>query len=311
MNNLSNDIYNYYTERFFELPFDKQLHFASRLYLWSHDAFARERLDELRATVTADGQPDVALKDVYMQGKTSIFHGSKNAAELRAPYFEKYPELRTLVMVLFRLTFLQTVYGLDGRTVLFKLYDRSQVEALLQQLSGDTQAVAVLSTHAINVLYLYNRVVLQDDLSMDPTQFLHVGASAYDLSDPIQLQLYIYLYTHCVIGESTFYARKLPDTYLHVYRQMMQELELVIGENFTAVNLDNKFEFLVCCRLVGYKSNLARRIEDEAERSISEQGLFLIDRHNTNPQAANSTLELSEHRNVLYLLSHLDSPLTR
>ena len=125
----------------------------------------------------------------------------------------------------------------------------------------------------------------------------------YDLSDPIQLQLYIYLYTHCVIGESHFYAHAIPERYLPVYRQMLDELETVIEKRFTEINLDNKFEFLVCCRLVGKESSLTRRIDDEAHKSISTEGNFIVDRHNTNPQSANTTLALSEHRNALYIMA--------
>lgn len=305
MNNLSNNVYDYYCSRFAELPLDKQLHFASRLFLWSGDEFGRQKLTKLRGTVTANDDPQAALKTVYQDALKTIHHGSKNAAELRAPYFEKYPRLRPLAMVLFRLTFLESIYRVDGRETFFELFSKTEVEKLLTDLLADAEALSILSTHAINVLYLYYRVVLDDGNAFDPALFLRIGAEQYNLDNPIHLQLYIYLYTHCIIGESQFYARPVPAQHLAIYRQMLDELETVIAQRFSEVNLDNKFEFLVCCKLVGKLSALEQRIMAEAEQSVSPDGDFLVDRHNTNPQTANSTFDLSEHRNVLFILANL------
>jgi hypothetical protein len=41
----------------------------------------------------------------------------------------------------------------------------------------------------------------------------------------------------------------------------------------------------------------------EAQKSLSDDGDFLVDRHNTNPQTANASLDLSEHRNVLFVMA--------
>lgn len=306
MNELSNSIYEYYRDHFAELTESKQLHFASRLALWSEDKFGLETLAEIRPYVTHHDNPAEALRSVYAEAQQTIHHGSKNAAELRAPYFEKYPQLRAVAMVLFRLTFLKTIYGLDGKDTLYELFPKDQIDKLMQQLLADREALSILSTHAINVLYLYSRIVLEDDGLFDPALFLEVGAQQYDLDNPIHLQLYIYLYTHCVIGESNFYARKLPLKHLATYQKMMDELENYIDQNFTAINLDNKFEFLVCCKLAGKTSRLENKIFEEAEQSVSPDGTFLIDMRNTNPQTANITLDLSEHRNVLFIMADRD-----
>ncbi len=304
MNELSNSVYDYYCQHFSELTDSKQLHFASRLKLWSGDQFGADTLAALRPGVTQDENPDAALRAVYAEALRTIHHGSKNAAELRAPYFEKYPQLRAVAMVLFRLTFLKTIYNLDAKATLFELFPKADLDELMQQLLADQEALSILSTHAINVLYLYSRVVLEDESLYDPALFLEVGASQYDLSNPIHLQLYIYLYTHCIIGESNFYSRQLHEQYLPTYRKMMDELEDQIEAHFTEINLDNKFEFLVCCKLVGKSSKLESQIFTEAKQSVSEDGTFLVDRHNTNPQSANSTLDLSEHRNVLFIMAN-------
>jgi hypothetical protein len=303
MENLSNSIYSYYVTRFDELPFDKQLHFASRLYLWSSDSFGAQKLSGLREQVTNGNDPAQALRTVYNNAMATIFHGSKNAAELRAPYFEKYPEIRAMAMVLFRLTFLDSIYGLDTRATFFDLFDKTSIEDVLARLHADHEAIAILSTHAVNVFYLYNRVVLRSE-TFDPRFFLKIGDTQYDLDNSIHLQLFIYLYTHCIIGESCFYARKIPAQHLDAYHHMADDLEQVLAGHFASINLDNKFEFLVCCRLLNRTSHLEDRIFEEAAQSVSDTGTFLIDRHNRNPQINNVTFDLSEHRNVLYLLAN-------
>jgi len=303
MNDLSNNVYDYYLGHFAELSPDKQLHFASRLYLWSGDERCAEHLRQLRAGVTLGDDPGAALREVYNLAQTTIHHGSKNAAAERAPHFERYPELRSVVMVLFRLTFLRTVYGIDARGAFYDLYPAQTLDDLQQRLLADRQAMAILSTHAINFLYLYNRVLLDDDTSFDPSQLLDL-ARIYDFSRPVHLQLFIYLYTHCVIGESQFYARRVPETYRPIYDSMLAALEKLIDARYDDINLDNKFEYLVCCGLLGVDSPLRARIDDEARRSIADEGMFLVDRHNNNPQITNHSLDLSEHRNVLYILAN-------
>jgi hypothetical protein len=304
MDELSNSVYEYYVAHFNELTESKQLHFASRLALWSADPFAIRTLGTMRPMVTHNEDPAAALQAVYAEAQATIHHGSKNAAELRAPYFGRYPQLRGIATVLFRLTFLKTIYSLDARAALFEIFPKDQLDEFFRQLIIDREAVSILSTHAVNVLYLYSRIVLEDDSLFDPKVFLEVGAQHYDMSRPLHLQLYIYLYTHCIIGESKFYARKVPERYLATYQQMLDELELCISQNFEGINLDNKFEYLVCCKLIGKKSQLESRIAQEAKDSVSPDGTFLIDVLNKNPQTANSTLDLSEHRNVLFIMAN-------
>jgi hypothetical protein len=87
---------------------------------------------------------------------------------------------------------------------------------------------------------------------------------------------------------------------------MIAELEQLIADHFDNINLDNKCEFLVCAKLVGQRSKLERRIVAEANASLSPDGIFLIDRHNHNPQPDNVSIDKSEHRNVLFLMANRD-----
>jgi hypothetical protein len=301
MSDLSNSIFNYYLEHSGEMEPDKQFHFASRLYLWSGEPACRDLLTGLRPWFTADGQPDEALRQVIAAAQASPVHGSKNAAELRLPYFQKYPRLKLYVSALFRVNFLLHVYGLDTRDEFLRAFPATEVEALATELLHDEDALAILSTHAVNFLYLYSRLFGREEL-FDPEVFLQVGENRYDLSERLHLQLFIYLYTHCIIGESLFYARRLSEN--PAYHTMFDRLEAVIEERFDDINLDNKFEFLVCGRLLGRENHLAEPIFAEAVKSVSPDGHYLIDVHNNHPQTDNVSLDKSEHRNVLFIMAH-------
>jgi len=265
----------------------------------------------LQVWATGNGNPEQAIRDLVSSALASPVHGSKNAGALREPYFLRYPNLKTYVLVLFRITFLKHIYGIDCRELFFKLFPRREVLALREALLKDDEALAILSTHAVNFLYLFDRMIQSGEPSFNPAYFLDIGGTQYDLTNPIHLQLKIYLYTHCVIGETLFYYRALPPETQAPYTQMLAELETLIDSRFADINLDNKFEFLVCAKIGGFDTKLRARIFDEAARSVSESGTFLVDRHNNNPQTANSTLSKSEHRNVLAIMADRSfTPLT-
>src|SRR5690606_26153383 len=78
----------------------------------------------------------------------------------------------------------------------------------------------------------------------------------YDITEPEQIQLLIYLYTHCIIGEANFYSRNIAASRKPIYEVMLARLEITIRENFTSINLDNKLEYLVCCRILSVESSL-------------------------------------------------------
>lgn len=89
---------------------------------------------------------------------------------------------------------------------------------------------------------------------------------------------------------------------------MLRYIEALIADNFILINLDNKFEFLVCCKVLGYSSRLSGQIIAEAEQSFSDSGDFLIDKFNENIYPNKNSFELSEHRNVLFIMSSTAYP---
>jgi hypothetical protein len=118
--------------------------------------------------------------------------------------------------------------------------------------------------------------------------------------------LEVYYLTHAIIGATDFYAKKIAPTDRLYYTQFLQRAEEIISTNYVSLKLDIKLEFLVCCRIVGYASFLSSIIESECVVSLGNDG-FLIDLYNIKRWKTPTTLAASEHRNVLYLLSQLDS----
>lgn len=296
---LADDVYRYYFTNKHLLSEDKLFHFATRTAAWLG---RQESYDLLEASRSYVVQPDRSLNDVIKAIYNTPQTGRRNAHELRQPFFEKYPKLYGAHLALFRVRHLKEVYGIDAREALFQAISKEELIELEQQLLADTEALKVLSTFAINFCYLLERVVLENPTSLPLTDFLELGKT-YDASQKEQAQLLIYFYTHCIIGESNFYVRRIPAEILPIYTQMLTIIEPLIEQNFDHINLDNKLEFLVCARICKFNSHLFERIYEECQQSISPEGTFLIDIHNSNIQEDRNDFVKSEHRNVLFIMS--------
>ncbi len=292
-----------YIANFEKLSFANRYHFASRLYLWSGDKEMEKFLQENKENyigLTHD-QELLKLKEIMDRPDKE----SKNAKKVRDPYLKKYPKIKQINALLFRNLFVKNIYGNDISAEVKQVMDLDAVIELAQRLFLDVEALSILSTFAINLFYNLNYLLYIDkqDNLIDPKYFLDIAKTKYNLDDPKQIQLLIYLLTHAIIGESQFYTRKISNN-LPIYIQMIEFLENIIDKNFSDINLDNKFEFLVCCKICQYKSKLENIIYSEAKNSLSKEGTHLVDRLNTNPQVQNLDIDKSEHRNVLFIMSN-------
>lgn len=302
---LSQTIKEYYYQHLPELTEHKQFHFCTRLGAWEGDSRALDHLKKLKTSFVPDPYSPEAMSKELEHILTSPPAVTANAQNLREAYFEKYPTLRGIDNALFRVRHMLAVYGIDTRTLLTQAVPLEQLQKLKSDLLADPQAFCVLSTYAVNFLYLLERVVLEhDDPASIDIAYLYKLGERYDLTDRQLLQLYIYLYTHCIIGETNFYTRRIPQALLPNYTRMIAALETVIGQHFDDINLDNKLEFLVCCQIVGVPSQIAGRIYVECDASLSDEGHFLVDKHNANVQPDRTDISASEHRNVLFIMSH-------
>jgi len=305
MSDLSNSIYRYYIDHFEELSLDKQFHFTSRLYVWSKDAWSRTQLDKLRQQLLPTNDPTETLGEIGSGRLLPLRYGSENLRKLRAPYFARYPKLRQYAAILYWGLLLEHLYGIDGRQAIAGNIPDEELEHLYTALLADPQAVAVLSTYAVNFLYIYQRFVRSDDSRFSPTLLESITSVEPDISSLTReaLQIKLYLLTHCLVAESLFYTRKLPEAYREDYAHVLHDLELMIRSRFADVGLDNKLEFLVCCRLADHTAALETQILAEASRSTSPSGTYLVDTENANRVSPYTDLDKSEHRNVLYILS--------
>jgi hypothetical protein len=296
---LATSIYNYYLDNQDRMSEDKLFHFATRTGAWIGAPESFEILVLSRGYIV---NPTLPLNKVIANVFNTQQTGRRNAHEVRQPFFDKYPALYGAHLALFRIRHLEYVYGIDARDSLYESISRESLLALKDALLADRAAMKALSTFAINFCYLLELVVLKNTNNLPLDYFLELGTS-YDTSDKEQIQLLIYFYTHCIIGESNFYVRPIDSAKLPIYHQMLGILEPLIDNNFNDINLDNKLEFLVCARICGFTTTIAVRIYEECENSISPDGTFIIDVHNKNIQTDRNDFVKSEHRNVLFIMS--------
>lgn len=302
---LDRDVRAYYFSHLSELSEENLFHFASRLATWAPDPEAAQLLASLRPSLVPQPSSSTALRASLRRLVDSPPEAVINALGVRAPYLQAYSPLRGIDFALFRVRHLLTLYNVDARQELFELVSRDELQALKQRLLRDPQAMRILSTYAINYLYLVERVIFEHD-QPDSIDLNYLGALAegYDDSDSSHFQLKIYFVTHCVIGETNFYARAIPAVLRPAYRRMIATLEPLIVQHYTDISLDNKLEFLVCCRICDYSTDLFKRINAECAQSVSTQGTFLVDRHNTHAGHAKTSFDASEHRNVLFIMAN-------
>jgi glutathione synthase/RimK-type ligase-like ATP-grasp enzyme len=281
---------------------DKAFHFLSRLYLWSGDAEAKAGLDTLRPAYigNTEGQYRARLRYIFTRIPE---HGDHMVSrEARQIYFKKYPLLESYLGVLFKYLFAQKIYGLDLRPYIQELVSTTDLLKLKGEIEQDDTAMRVLSTYAINYLYMVDHYLNTPSSAVNPTKYYKVG-STYP-GDSFELQ--IYFFTHCIIGASKFYSEPIKPADLDIYKKMLGYIESTLLTHFKTISLDNKCEFLVCAKICGYTSTLEDVILKEADSSLAPDGNFLIDTLNSkaSPDERNDFLG-SEHRNVLYIMSQL------
>lgn len=294
-------VYAAYVANFPDFQLGTKFHMASRLFLWSQDQAPGAWLTDMQQEWTIGEHASTLELLRYMSKKKPTGERPRNSLQLRRPFLEKYPMLGFSNPVLSKIHFLATIYGQDFSNYFFQLFPEQKIRQLARDLIQDEQALMVLSTYAINFLYFLRYDILHEDIPADT--LLDIATRHTPESDPDLIQLSIYFYTHCILGESRFYYRTIQQNKLPMYQQMLAECEKLIVKNFDYVHLDNKLEFLVCTRILRTSSSLEERIYAEVAGSLSSEGSFLVDQVNKFPQIHRTTLETSEHRNVLFLLS--------
>lgn len=292
---------------------NKAFHYYSRMYLWGRDIQYHHRLLELREEYIGLSAKESAgkLQKIFETNSKTRGKKTKNA-EARAPYFAKYPQLTAYTGILFKVLFCETIYQQDLREQAKKFIDEKYMVELYNVLLEDKDALMILSTHAINFLYLarfYSKhnVKLSKQLP-DPLPALTEIADSYaanksrlgiDQATADQLQLYFV--THIIIGLSEFYNVGVNDLRCSA---LLKVAERTIYKSWASVSLDNKYEFLVAASLCGYNSRLFDPILQDSSNYFSRIGNYLIDPMTSEHYAySKDNIFKSEHRNVLFLMA--------
>ena len=282
----------YYYAHFGELTPEKQFHFATRIknYYECHD------FDEYFRTY----KPSQNIAEIFYDNNYSRV----NNYELRRPFFEKYRGLYGIEAALFRVHHLLAEYNLDLREDFLKLYPRSKLYELSDSLLRDTEALKILSTWAINTIYLIEELYPR---KIDVVKELGEWATTLDVNND-NYTLLAYLYTHIILCESNFYTKKLSDSdNLALMKRLLDKCAEIITKNIDNISLDVCVEFLVCSNMLGANYRDLRKEIAEVCRQYRKNSPYLINyRRDSGPNSYFHTLNGAEHINVLYIMSGLD-----
>ncbi|NTW26740.1 MAG: hypothetical protein HGA36_00190 [Candidatus Moranbacteria bacterium] len=293
MNNIDilREVETNYKDNFERLE-DKKFHFAARLFLWFGDEFAKNKLAELQAEYIGKNEQEYSEKITEILKEDSSNEGLLFKNE-RAKFFNKYPLLKRYNKILFRNLFCQIIYGINLKPVISKQINKEDLIDLKNALLHDSEAIATLSTHAINYFYTLDYYLNEEESFLDPALFLDI------VKNKKNSILKVYLLTHCIIGESAFYSRAIKRN-LAVYDKMFIELETIIANDYAEISLDNKVEFLVCAKLCQKKSILKEKILLDTVLSFDSNNKCFIE---NSGKKLKDTFRKGEHRNVLALMA--------
>lgn len=295
-------MYAHYFSNLDTLDFDSKYHFLHHLYLWNGDANAKKLLNEMAGKFLDPKRLEQYLRDIYT--RPSHTH-VKNAPNLRRPVLARHPHIRPINSLLIEVLYAKTVFGYDAKALASKLTPDSAIIDSFVKLDREQRDIAVLSTYAVNSLYVADRFYFGEE-KLSPVTMLSF-ASSLDLSNPDEQTLYFYYITHCIIGESLFYSRAIPEQYKATYIDALSKLDTILmTDAYTELHMDIKFEVLVCAKMCGVHLRSAAKIYEEAMQSVSPQGDYIVDTVNNQAQQNYANLSSSEHRNVLFLMSCTD-----
>ena len=283
------------------MPSDK-FHFLSRMALWFNDEKALNLLKEFKEKYSESSKTE--LKERLIKEMADVMPDKlplKRKTVLRMEFLKKYPYLKAYSLVLSKWLWMKNIYNTDISDLVNELLDKEKAYQMFSQVLGDDMALKILSTVAINFLYYCRNFYKEDSrFTFSPSKFLELGKNDFEIT---QNDLKIYLLTHAIIGESEFYNQSISND-KEVYLEMIKYLDEYIEQNFFSISLDNKIEFLVCAKMLGYEAITKRLIDEEAKRSFSHLGNYLVDKINDRGfYKTTDCLFKAEHRNVLYLMS--------
>jgi RimK family alpha-L-glutamate ligase len=279
----------------------EQIHFWTRRFWWTKNDKDKENLLGLEDRYVGKGDEGVRERVAnlvkYAEGDLRAMI-EKEQTERRKAY-AVYPRVMVINYLLFYWFVCRSVYGREVRNLTEEVLGDGEIKDLRERVMNDRENLRGLATGGVNFLYLSSEYL---NLTNPKLEWL-VEVSGRLASKPTnleELRPWFYSLTHMIIGESLFYTRKIQED-KRIIEKILQIIEGQIEDHFFGVSLDMKMEFLVCCRLVGYESFLKKMIMNEAEKSLSPNGNYLVDTLNDWKNRHTHKMTQAEHRNVLYL----------
>jgi len=288
-----------YYDKFAEfLPGPIAFHLWSRLWLYQKDEKARKKLDQLADWYLGKGEGGIEkrIKDL-----TTTTAQKDDPVTERKSYYQKYPKLLKYGSLLFWWLMAKEIYATDVSEEIERAAPKEDMIKLAEAILADREAVKIVSSGATNFLYLLEAY---SGKKIDTENLFSLVKNEKVSADRDNIKRLFYFLSHLLIGETYFYTRKGVDN-RSLCREIVTRLEKMIRDHYFKISLDMKFEFLICCQILGYQSDLALVINGEAERSLSVSGNFLVDTHNTWVHGFGNKFSRAEHRNVLYLMSQV------
>ncbi len=299
-------VQNYYLKHFNKLAGEK-FHFCSRFYLWTKNKRMGRELLKMRASYCGKNEKEfVAIIKEEFKNKEKSQSKNFSGKKFRKATAKKYPLLGFYNKILFKNLMSKNLYNKDFKDSTEKFISDDKFLSLRNRLLNNERDLLKLSSSAINYLYLTDDYFeVNNKTTINPKILLRIAQKDKKKKKCRELLInFIYFITHCIIGESRFYKRKVGKS-RRVYIRMLKIAEEVVEKNFLEIPLDVKFEILVCARLLDYKSRLEDFIHAEAGKSLSPIGNFLVDTLNSNKsKAVKKGFLKSEHRNVLYIMTN-------
>lgn len=292
----ANSVAEYYFDNLAALPARQQFHFLSRLWLWTGDTTARHLLDQHadRYIPPSGIQLHQHLKAI-LDTEPATLHLKVKLYHERRLVLAMYPRIKNFNHLLELALLARSVYGRDLTLTLERLIRPDHLAAYQSGLRNNPQHIAVLSSIAINYLYF---TAARHSVAL----WQKIAVTCFDLSDPHQAWLQLYLITHAVINESRYYHQALNDN-RKVYSQLLAIGERTLARQYHCIPLDIKLEFLVAARLCAYRSRYTSIILGEAAHSFSSVGNFLVDTLNTEARTNRTGFIKAEHSNVLFIMA--------
>ena len=299
-------IEKFYSSAFF-LPDDKKFHFYSRLYLWTgKQKYYRELLkieDYFLGGKNKEGW-DAGIKDLIVN---ELFYRKKaiNNRIFREKVIERYPRLGLFHELLFRSLLAKSIFRVDWWKQVVQQVPEDSFLVMGKKLLANRKDIKTLSTFAVNYLFFlaYFWPKSFPGREVEKTILFLAEATPVEKGSCDEIKNCFYFLSHCLIAKSLFYSSCLVGGEESFEWRIIGQMEKILEQNFSGNSLDGKLEFLVGCDLVNKKTGLKSRIIQEAEKSFSPIGNFLIDKNNFSPkESRRRSFFISEHRNVLYLM---------